>query len=90
MAKTSTGATVSTTNNTTSSSRSGSFTITPTLDNTTSYPLEGANTSATFTVTQEAGAKVYSDITASLSYSTDADAIGGTCSPTLNYSQIYT
>ena len=88
--KTSTGATVSTTNNTTSSSRSGSFTITPTLDNTTSYPLEGTNTSATFTVTQEAGVQIYSDVTATLSYSANVAATGGTCSPTLNYSQTYT
>ena len=90
MTKTSTGATVSTTNNTTSSSRSGSFTITPTLDNTTSYPLEGTNTSATFTVTQEAGVQIYSDVTATLSYSANVAATGGTCSPTLNYSQTYT
>lgn len=77
-------------NNTTTSSRQGIITITPQLADTTAYPIEGEIPSKTIVVTQEAGEKIYGDITASLSYSTDTDAIGGTCSPTLSYSQTYT
>lgn len=34
--------------------------------------------------------KIYSEVTASLSYASSADAAGGTCSPSLSYSQTYT
>lgn len=84
------GATFASSNNTSTSAKSGNLVITPTLDDTTTYPIEGTNPSVTFSVTQDAGVKVYSAVTASLSYSEKAAAAGGTCSPIINYSQTYT
>ena len=84
------GATLTSSNNTSTSAKSGNLVITPTLDDTTTYPIEGTNPSVTFNVTQDAGIKVYSAVTASLSYLSKAAAAGGTCNPTINYSQTYT
>lgn len=84
--KTTEGVTITSSNNTSISSKSGNLEITPVLDNVTT---QGNVPSVIVTIVQAAGSKVYSDITASLSYPT-CDAVGGNCSPTLSYSQTYT
>lgn len=77
-------------NNNTTSQRSGTITFAPVQQDTSQYPIEGTLPSYVVTFTQSAGAKVYSDVTATLAYSTTAAAAGGTCSPTISYSQTYT
>jgi hypothetical protein len=85
------GATLSITNNTTEEVRYGNIKVEIVPDSTETYPLQSAVPSATLiTVNQTPGQKVYSEVTASLSYPDVAPAHGGYCNPTVTYSQTYT